>query len=129
MIIEHLAIWVKDLEDMKSFYQKYFGARANRGYFNKDKGFSSYFLSFQSGTRLEIMHMATIPDSKNDPIKQAIGLIHLAFSVGSIEKVNSLTQRLKTNGFKVLDGPRKTGDGYYESAVLDPENNRIEITI
>jgi lactoylglutathione lyase len=128
MKIEHLAIWAKDMEVLKSFYETYFGARANDKYTNTKKGFSSYFLSFDAGARLEIMQMATVPDSANDPYDQFTGLIHFAFSVGSEEKVDALTAKLAEDGFEVLDGPRRTGDGYYESTVLDPEQNRIEIT-
>lgn len=128
MKIEHVAIWAKDIEALKSFYEKYFDAQSNDKYTNPTKGFSSYFLGFASGPRLEIMQMDAVPDSRNDPYDQYTGLIHLAFSIGTEEKVDSLTERLKEDGFEVLDGPRKTGDGYYESVVLDPEKNRIEIT-
>ncbi|MDJ0832541.1 MAG: VOC family protein [Gammaproteobacteria bacterium] len=128
MQIEHIAIWTKDLETLKDFYIKYFGARANNKYTNTNKGFESYFLSFDSGARLEIMQMATIPDNKNDPIKQATGLIHFAMSVGARQAVDDLTARLVADGYALIDGPRTTGDGYYESVILDPEGNRIEIT-
>ena len=129
MKVEHIAIWAKDLEKLRQFYEKYFEARSNKKYTNSEKGFSSYFLNFDSGARLEIMQMSSIPETANDPYKQFSGLIHLAISVGSAEKVNSLTANLAENGYKVLDGPRKTGDGYYESTILDPENNRIEVTV
>lgn len=128
MKIEHVAIWAKDLERLKSFYENYFNATSNDKYINKKKGFSSYFLSFDSGARLEIMHNNHIPESQNNIYDQFTGLIHLAVSVGSAEKVDTLTAKLKSYGFEVLDGPRTTGDGYYESAVLDPEGNRLEIT-
>ena len=128
MKIEHVAIWSKDLEALKQFYETYFGARANKKYINKSKGFESYFLSFDSGARLELMHMPFIPETTNDSHKQFTGLIHFAISVGSKEKVDALTNMLKNAGYEVIDGPRRTGDGYYESVVLDPENNRIEIT-
>lgn len=128
MKIEHIAIWSRDIENLKSFYEKYFNATSNDKYINPTKGFSSYFLSFESGTRLEIMQMDSIPDSANDPYKQFTGIIHLAFVLESEERVDSLTAQLKEDGFEVVDGPRKTGDGYYESAVLDPDKNRLEIT-
>ncbi|PSU43444.1 glyoxalase [Photobacterium frigidiphilum] len=127
MKIEHIAIWTKDLEAMKSFYQTYFNATSNDKYVNS-KGFSSYFLSFNDGARIELMKMDSIPESKDDIYQQYTGLIHLAFSVGSEDKVNEMTARFKQDGFEILDGPRKTGDGYYESVVLDPEGNRLEIT-
>ena len=128
MKIEHIAIWAKDIEALKNFYIKYFGAVSNEKYINRKNVFSSYFLVFESGARLEIMQMPTIPDSVNDPYKQFTGFIHLAISVGSEDRVTSLTNELANDGYEVLDGPRKTGDGYYESTVLDPEKNRLEVT-
>ena len=128
MKIEHVAIWCRNIETMREFYESNFSARSNRIYKNEEKGFSSYFLSFESGARLELMCAQSIPDTTNDPHKQFTGLIHLALSVGSEEKVDELTARLGQAGHQVIDGPRRTGDGYYESVVLDPENNRIEIT-
>jgi lactoylglutathione lyase len=129
MRIEHLAIWVNDLEKQKSFFEKYFEASAGEKYFNPRKNFQSYFLSFETGCRLELMHKPEVPENKNDSSLQNLGLIHFAISVGSVEKVNELTSRLREDGFQILDGPRTTGDGYYESVVLDSENNRIEITV
>lgn len=129
MKIEHIAIWVKDLEQMKAFYEKYFGGKSNEKYRNEKKGFESYFISFDSGARLELMQMTQIPDSKNDVYQQFIGLIHFAISVGSKELVDDLTKLLEKDGLEIIGQPRWTGDGYYESVVLDPEQNRIEITI
>jgi len=126
--IEHVAIWCKDIEALREFYVTYFGARSDRKYVNEKKGFASYFLSFSSGARLELMHMDTIPETANDPHKQFTGLIHLAISVGTKDSVDQITNALRAAGFAVIDAPRKTGDGCYESVVLDPENNRIEIT-
>ena len=129
MHIEHIAIWVKDLEVARSFYEKYFGATSNKKYINETKGFSSYFLSFASGARIEIMHNSRIPDSGDLPIHEATGYSHFAFSTGSKEEVDRLTNLLRADGYTVLGGPRTTGDGYYESAVLDFEGNRIELTV
>ena len=129
MHIEHVAIWTRSLEGLKSFYEVYFQARSGDKYVNPDKGFESYFLTFDSGARLELMSMPGILISQNDPPQQFMGLIHLAFSVGSEAEVDALTARLRSHGHHVLDGPRRTGDGYYESTVLDPEGNRIEITV
>ncbi|PWT98049.1 MAG: glyoxalase [Bacteroidetes bacterium] len=129
MKIEHIAMWVRNLEAMKDFYTTYFGAIANEKYSNPKKLFESYFLKFDDGARLEIMKMPTIPDSTNDVYSQSMGLIHFAISVGSRENVDALTDRLRQDGYEVVDGPRQTGDGYYESVILDPEQNRIEITI
>jgi lactoylglutathione lyase len=129
MYIEHLAIWCKDLESMKDFYVKYFNGIPNKKYYNPDKQFSSYFLSFEKGPRIELMQMPGIPGSLNDVMKQYMGLIHFAVSVGSEEKVNALTEQLRADGFIIAGEPRRTGDGYYESVILDPENNRIEITL
>jgi lactoylglutathione lyase len=128
MKIEHIAIWAKNIEELKKFYVQYFGANANKKYMNAANGFQSYFLNFNSGARLEIMQMDSIPETKNDPVIQYTGLIHFAMSVGSKQAVDTLTEKLILDGYKVLDGPRTTGDGYYESVILDPENNRVEIT-
>ncbi|MBO0932160.1 VOC family protein [Fibrella aquatilis] len=128
MHIEHLAIWVRDLERMRTFYETYFGATANEKYVNAIKGFSSYFLSFpQGGARLELMQMPGIPDTKNDALAQFSGLIHFAISVGDEATVDALTNRLRADGLPVVGEPRRTGDGYYESVILDPEGNRVEV--
>lgn len=129
MKIEHLAIWVQDLEEMKRFYETYFAAKAGDKYRNNTKNFESYFLSFDSGCRLELMQMPSIPTNSLDPVRQYTGIIHFAMSVGSKDTVDQLTERLRTDGFKVVGEPRWTGDGYYESVVFDPEQNRIEITV
>ena len=129
MYIEHLAIWCKDLEGMKDFYVKYFGATANQQYHNPKNQFYSYFLSFEKGPRLELMQMPGVPDSLNDVIEQFTGLIHFALSVGTEEKVNTITEQFRKDGIRIVGEPRKTGDGYYESAILDIEGNRIEITV
>ena len=129
MHIEHIAIWAKDLDRLKEFYETYFGAEPGPKYFNPTKQFESHFLSFSTGARLELMSMPSIPDTKNDVIRQASGIIHFAFSTGSEEEVDTLSNRLREDGYRVIDGPRRTGDGYYESVVLDPEGNRIEITV
>ena len=129
MKIEHIALWAQDIEEMRKFYVKYFELTQNDKYSNQSKGFCSYFLRFKSGARLEIMQMSNVEISNRDPLGNFVGLAHFAISVGSKEKVDSLTSVLRADGYKVLDGPRTTGDGYYESSVLDPEDNRIEITI
>ncbi|MEH0156814.1 VOC family protein [Limibacter armeniacum] len=129
MKIEHLAIWVKDLEGCRAFYEKYFGAKAGELYVNPKKQFKSYFLSFEEGARLELMAKPDIPANLNDALAEYIGIIHFAISVGSKEKVDRLTAQLESDGYQVVGAPRTTGDGYYESVVLDPEQNRIEITI
>lgn len=129
MHIEHLAIWVRDLERMRHFYERYFGAVANDKYVNPRKGFSSYFLSFPNGgPRLEIMQMTGVADSQHTGAGPFIGLTHLAFSVGGDQAVDSLTEQLRADGITILGEPRRTGDGYYESVVLDPEGNQLEIT-
>lgn len=128
MRIEHLAIWVTDLELMRSFYERYFGAISGKKYHNLQKNFTSYFLSFKEGPRLELMHKPTI-SSLGDSHVEYLGITHFAVSVESKEKVNTLTEELRTDGYLVVGEPRTTGDGYYESVVLDPEGNRIEITV
>jgi lactoylglutathione lyase len=129
MPIEHAAIWTADLERLRAFYERYFGARGGGRYENASTGFSSYFLELDGGARLELMQMASIPASRDDPIEQATGLAHLAFALGSETAVDELAARLAADGYRVLDGPRRTGDGYYEAAVLDPDGNRLELTV
>lgn len=129
MKIDHVAIWVKDLEKMKTFYVRYFNATSGSRYHNEVKGFTSYFLSFESGARLELMHRDDIPANLNDVIAQYIGYNHMAISVGGRTQVDDLTDRLEDDGYIVIGEPRTTGDGYYESVILDPEDNRIEITV
>jgi lactoylglutathione lyase len=129
MRIEHIAIWAKDLEKLKNFYVKYFQSSAGEKYVNAQKNFQSYFLIFENGCRLEIMHKPEIPSTRNNIQEQFTGLIHFAISIGSKEEVDRLTEQLRTDGYEIVGEPRKTGDGYYESVVLDPEGNRIEITI
>ena len=129
MKIEHLAIWVNDLEGMKKFYETYFYGQANNKYRNDKKQFESYFLTFEEGCRLELMNRPDIPQNLNDLVKEYIGIIHFAIAVGSKETVDTLTETLRKAGYSVVGEPRWTGDGYYESVILDPEKNRIEITI
>jgi len=128
MRIEHVALWTSDLDRCADFYCRYFGANAGTRYVNAAKGFESVFLSFESGARLEVMKTTTLDPIVLEPGAQRMGLTHLAISVGSETAVDTLTARLKADGFAVIDGPRRTGDGYYESVVLDPDGNRIEVT-
>ncbi len=127
MKIEHIAIWTMDLEKMKNFYQKFFNLKSNEKYFNPNKKFSSYFLAFENGARLELMHKPDISEfiEKSD---SKLGLTHFAISVGTKEKVDSLTKKIRENGYEIIGEPRTTGDGYYESVISDPEGNLIEIT-
>jgi lactoylglutathione lyase len=129
MRIEHLALWTDDLTRVRNFYVTYFDAVAGSGYRNPAKGFESVFLSFGDGARLEFMRSTTLSPVVIAAGAQRMGLTHFAMSVGSEARVDALTQRLKDDGYPVLDGPRRTGDGYYESVVLDPDGNRIEITV
>lgn len=128
MRIEHVAIWTTDLERLKTFYETYFQASANGKYLNAGKQFQSYFLTFASGTRLELMHMPTVVGRIDGGETQPRGYSHLAFSVGSQQSVDDLTARLRQDGYRIASEPRRTGDGYYESCVLDCDGNRIEIT-
>ncbi len=128
MKIEHLAIYTKDLEKLKEFYTKYFCAQANEKYRNPKTQFESYFLSFEEGCRLEIMTLPTLEENKNLSLNLT-GLAHFSISVGSKEKVLSLTEELRVDGYAIKGEPRTTGDGYFESVVLDPDGNKIEITI
>lgn len=129
MTIDHIAIWTTDLEKLKDYYTKYFGGRANKKYINREKKFESYFISFDSGARLELMQRPDIPENLNDRVeKQHQGIIHISFGVNSMEMVIEKSRELADNGYKILRGPRKTGDGYFEFETLDPDNNRIEVS-
>ncbi|HCE57705.1 MAG TPA: glyoxalase/bleomycin resistance/extradiol dioxygenase family protein [Prolixibacteraceae bacterium] len=127
MKIDHIAIWTSNLEGLCNFYIRYFDASSSEIYYNHSKEFRSYFLTFDGECRIEIMEMPRIPASKNDIIKQYLGLIHFAINVGSKDRVNQLTEILRKDGFKVIGEPRTTGDGNYESIVLDPDGNRVEL--
>ena len=135
MKIEHIAIWVKDIDKVCEFYRKYFGGVVQSLYHNPTKQFTSRFVTFEDGTRLEIMHRPDITvgtlnrDCMFHVEQEYLGYAHLSFSVGSKEEVDSLTQQMSNDGIQVVGQPRTTGDGYYESVVLDPEGNRVEITI
>ena len=127
MKIEHIALYVNDLEGAKDFFCRYFGAASYEGYHNPRTDFRSYFLAFDDGSRLELMHKPALEDPEKTPNRT--GYIHLAFSTGSRDSVDALTQQLAADGYPTLSGPRTTGDGYYESCVLGFEGNLIEITV
>ena len=127
MKIEHIAMYVNDLKGSRNFFIRYLQGISDDGYHNKNTDFRSYFISFDEGTRPEIMHKLVMEDP--DKTLNRTGYVHIAFSVGSKEKVDELTQRLSDDGYKVISGPRTTGDGYYESCIVAIENNQIEITI
>ena len=127
MKIEHIAMYVTDLEAVREFFVKYFGAISNNGYHNLKTNFRSYFLSFDDGARLEIMNRPQMIDSIKDISRT--GYIHIAFSLGSSEKVDQLTAKLQSDGYEVISAPRTTGDGYYESCIVDLEGNQIELTV
>ena len=127
MKIEHIALYVNDLESARAFFVKYFEAISNDGYHNPKTDFRSYFLTFADGSRLELMTKPDLTDSGD--LLNRFGYAHIAFSVGSKEKVVALTEQLKADGYSVLSGPRTTGDGYYESCILGFEGNLIEITV
>lgn len=122
MKIEHIAMYVA-----KEFFVKYLNGNANDGYHNKNTGFRSYFISFKDGARLELMKKPEMTDDKKSLTRT--GFIHIAFSVGSKEAVDFLTARMKGDGYKIISGPRTTGDGYYKSCVIGIEDNQIEITV
>ena len=125
MRIEHMAMYVHDLEGVKDFYIRFFGAKANNMYHNPRTGLRTYILTFDDGARLEIMNLPQMQEQKKNLAR--MGYIHLAFTVGSREAVDALTEKLYEAGYEVLSGPRITGDGYYESKILGPEDNQIEI--
>jgi lactoylglutathione lyase len=124
MRIEHVGLWVRDLEAAREFYARHFGCECGARYTNAAKGFSSYFLGFPGGARLELMTRIGLLEV---PPRLQTGYAHLALAVDGDEAVRALTGRLRGQGVRVESEPRRTGDGYYESVVLDPEGNRIEI--
>ena len=128
MRIDHVALWTADLERCKQFYITYFGAVAGAGYVNPAKSFESCFLSFADGARIEAMKTTALSPVVIEPGVQRMGLTHIAISLESEQLVDELTQKLKNDGFPILEGPRRTGDGYYESVTIDYDGNRIEIT-
>lgn len=127
MNIEHIGIWTDKLEEMREFYEKFFEGKSNKKYINEKKGFESYFITFDDGARIELM--SSINMSGNMQHKQCIssGYCHLAFYFSTKEKVDELTAKLTKEGFELIDGPRITGDGYYESNLFDPDKNKIEL--
>lgn len=127
MKIEHVAMYVNNLEQAKDFFVGYLDGKANEGYHNQTTDFRSYFISFGDGARLEIMNKPGMQDAEKALART--GFIHVAFSLGSKEKVDELTTRLKEDGYEVVSGPRTTGDGYYESCVVGIEENQIELTV
>ena len=126
MLIEHIAMYVNNLEEARDFFVKYLGGKSNAGYHNKNTDFRSFFISFEDGARLELMNKPSLEDMEK-PLNRT-GYAHIAFSLGSKEKVDELTERLKADGYEVVSGPRTTGDGYYESCVVVFEGNQIELT-
>ena len=128
MKINHIGIWTNKLEGLREFYCEYFGAKSNEKYINPVKQFSSYFLRFENGEcSLEIMSKPNLvnPDEHGN----IRGFAHFAFSVGSKEDVDLFTNRLRDAGYKVIGEPRLTGDGFYESAICDPDGNIVEVTV
>ena len=126
MRIEHVAMYVNDLEAARDFFTRYLGGIANDGYHNPNTGFRSYFMTFDDGARLELMNKPGMTDAEK-PLERT-GYAHIAFSLGDRESVDALTDRLRRDGFEVVSGPRVTGDGYYESCVVGIEGNQIELT-
>ena len=134
MKIEHVAIWAKDIDKVCTFYRKYFDGVVHPVYHNPAKQFTSRFVTFESGARLEVMHRPDIDadvGTVTSPMfhVEHCGLTHLSFSVASKEELDRLTQKMSDDGIQIVGQPRTTGDGYYESVVLDPEGNRVEVTV
>ncbi|WP_047451525.1 VOC family protein [Alistipes sp. ZOR0009] len=125
MYITHIAIWTRDLEAMKAFYTRYFNGISNEKYINPIKKFESYFIRFDDGAQLELMRKQSV--YKPTDSEECLGLTHFAFKLSSKEEVVALTERLRSDGFLIVGEPRTTGDGFFESVVLDVEGNRIEL--
>lgn len=126
-MIDHVAIWTDDLERLRAFYEQYFGGVAGERYENASTGFRSYLLELD-GARLELMQIPAVAERASGDL-QRLGLAHIAFALGSEQAVDELTDLLRSDGYTILDSPRRTGDGYYESVVRDPDGNRIELTV
>lgn len=127
MTLEHVAIWTSRLEELKEFYVQFFDGTCSAKYVNPSTNFESYFISFENGARLELMKKPKVPKNLNNPSDQYLGIIHIAFDAGSMAEVDRRCEKMREAGFKILRGPRKTGDGYYEFETLDPDNNRLEV--
>jgi lactoylglutathione lyase len=127
--IEHIGLWVNDLELMRHFYVRCFGGRSGNLYRNPKTGFESYFVTFENGARLELMRRPDVCKNQTASTGERLGYAHLAFSVGSEQNVDQTAQKLSMDGYRSIDGPRRTGDGYYECVFLDPEGTRVEITV
>ncbi len=127
--LRHVAMWVTDIDGICAFYARHFDGRVGPLYENAAKGFASRFIEFASGARIEVMASTTLRLTSQMPGAQPMGWVHVALGLGSEQAVDALTERLRALGVPVIDGPRRTGDGYYESVVLDPEGNRIELTV
>jgi len=126
MKIDHVALWTTQLEAMKDFYVMAFGGKPGVKYHNPETGFESYFISFEGGARLELMSMPGFEIPSQD---RFLGYAHIALALGSIQAVDEVTERLGQQGVVIASGPRRTGDGYYESVILDPDGNRVELTV
>jgi lactoylglutathione lyase len=127
MHIHHIAIWVRDLQSVRAFYETYFAARAGELYTNPRTGFRSYFLSFETGAQIELMSRADVAERPIPPPAEGLGYAHLSITLGSPEAVEALVERMRREGVQIIGQPRRTGDGYYEAVVLDPEGSRVEI--
>lgn len=127
-MIDHVAIWTDDLERLRAFYERYFGGVAGERYENESTGFASYFLDLDGGARLELMQVPAVTERPAGD-RRRLGYAHIAIALGSERAVDELTDLLRTDGHAILDGPRRTGDGYYESVVADPDGNRLELTV
>ncbi|MDD3569593.1 MAG: VOC family protein [Lachnospiraceae bacterium] len=131
-MLEHVAIWTRNLEEMKEFYCDFFNGKAGEKYESTSEfhaGFESYFINFGEGSRLELMKMITIPDGINSNGHEAIGITHIAFSAKTTGEVDGLAKKARSEGYTVVLEPHKTGDGYYEACILDPDGNRVEVTV
>jgi len=124
MNIDHIGLYVDDLEKTKVFFETYFQATTNQLYHNEKTGLKTYFLSFDNHTRLEIMNRPNLSTKTTNDLH--IGYHHVAFKLGSKEKVDNLMMILKNDGYEIFSNPRYTGDGYYE-AVIKLEQYLIEL--
>ena len=127
MTLDHVAIWTDQLEILKNYYVRYFDGKSNQKYMNPKTGLETYFITFASGTKLELMCLPVLAENKNDATIPYRSITHLAFGMETMQDIDEKLRQLETDNFRILRGPRKTGDGYYEFETLDPDGNRIEV--
>ena len=125
MRIATISMNVTDLNKVKDFYAKYFGAKVDDKYENFRTGYTYCFLSFDNGARLLLVSGSNIVDRKRED--NVAGFSRISIAVDGADKVQELATQIARDGFQIVSGFRMNGYGEYESRVLDPEGNEVEI--